>query len=51
MTVPMTYPEDKQNGHKDWPQAVRELVGSWQEFPQQEEPRNGQGKDKPREPL
>lgn len=44
--------DDGQNNkgcHADWPQAVRELPGSWQEFPQQEELRAGQGDDDLRE--
>jgi hypothetical protein len=47
-------PDDDQNHkgcHADWPQAVRELAGSWQEFPQQEELRAGQGEDIPRQSL
>lgn len=51
MTEPITHPEDEQNCHKDWPPAVRELAGSWTEFPLHEELRAGQGKDIPRGPL
>lgn len=54
MTEPTTYPDNEQNRqgcHADWPQAVHELAGGWQEFPQQEELRAGQIDDIPREPL
>ena len=54
MTEPTTYPDNEQNRkgcHTEWPQAVRELAGSWQKFPQKEELRAGQGKDMPRESL
>ncbi|GAB2936378.1 MULTISPECIES: hypothetical protein [Gammaproteobacteria] len=54
MTEPTTYPgneQDYKGYHADWPQTVRELAGCWQELPQQEELRAGQGKDIPRESL
>lgn len=41
----------RQHCHTDWPLAVREMAGSWQVFPEQEEIRAEQGKDTPREPL
>lgn len=47
-------PDDCQNNkgcHADWPQAVRELAGSWAEFPLQEVLFRGQDKDISREPL
>ncbi|MDX1536942.1 CopG family transcriptional regulator [Arsukibacterium sp.] len=31
-----------------WPQTVRDMAGSWQEFPQQEELRAGLGENCPR---
>lgn len=43
--------QDYKGYHADWPQTVRELAGCWQELPQQEELRAGQGKDIPRESL
>lgn len=54
MTEPTTYPDNEPNRkgcHADWPQAARELAGSWPEFPQQEVLRAGQDCDLPREPL
>ncbi len=41
----------RQHCHNDWPQAVREMAGTWQVFPQQDELRAEQGEDTPREPL
>lgn len=37
--------------HNSWPQTVRELAGSWNDFPQQEKLRAGQGENIPREPM
>lgn len=54
----MTEPYEYLNGreqcqcyHKDWPQTVLELIGSWDDIPQQEELPTGLGCDLPREPL
>lgn len=41
----------RQHCHNDWPQVVREMAGSWQAFPEQDELRMAQGEDIPREPL
>jgi hypothetical protein len=41
----------RQHCHNDWPPAVREMAGTWQVFPQQDELRAEQGQDTPREPL
>lgn len=41
--------KDRQGYHADWPQSVRELAGSWQKFPQQEELCAEQGENIPRE--
>ena len=52
MTEPTTYPgneQDYKGYHADWPQSVRELAGSWQKFPQQEELCAEQGENIPRE--
>lgn len=35
----------------EWPQAVRELAGTWTEFPEIEELRRSLGNDVPRESL
>ncbi|MAD75536.1 MAG: CopG family transcriptional regulator [Rheinheimera sp.] len=35
----------------NWPQVVRDMAGSWQEFPQQEELRAALGEDKLRDSL
>ena len=34
-----------------WPQTIRDMAGSWQGFPQQEQLRAGFGEDIPRELL
>lgn len=34
-----------------WPQAVRELAGTWTEFPEVDELRRASGEDVAREPL
>ena len=41
----------RQKSHTDWPLAVRELAGSWQVFPEQNELRGEQAEDLPRESL
>ena len=41
----------RQQSQTEWPLAVREMAGSWQVFPQQDELRAEQGQDTPREPL
>jgi len=35
----------------DWPAEVRELAGSWPDFPESEGLRRGSGRDVPREKL
>ena len=35
----------------EWPQAVKDLAGSWTEFPEADELRRGLGDDVPRESL
>lgn len=35
----------------EWPEAVRQLLGSWSDFPTAEEIREGTPPDLPREPL
>lgn len=35
----------------EWPEGVREMVGEWQDVPEQEEIRSSAGKDLPRESL
>lgn len=35
----------------EWPASVRELPGTWEDFPSSEELREGQPPDNPREPL
>lgn len=41
----------RQQSQTEWPLAVREMAGSWQVFPQQDELRGEQGEDIPRESL
>jgi len=36
---------------REWPAAVREMAGSWADFPEVEEIRRKAGKDVAREPL
>ena len=35
----------------EWPESVRDLAGSWNEFPEAEELRGGMGTDTPRESI
>ncbi len=35
----------------EWPEGVREMVGEWQDVPEQSDLRDSEGKDLPREPL
>lgn len=54
MTEPNNYSNGKkpcQRYHRDWPQAVLELAGSWDDITQQEELPTGLDCDLPREPL
>jgi len=41
----------REKTRSDWPAAVREAVGSWQDFPEAEELRANAGTDAPRESL
>lgn len=41
----------KEKTATEWPEVVREMVGQWQEVPEQEEIRKTEGKDLPRESL
>lgn len=41
----------KEKTATEWPEAVREMVGEWQDVPDQEEIRDSAGKDLPREEL
>lgn len=41
----------KEKTSTEWPEVVREMVGEWQDVPEQEEIRSSAGKDLPRESL
>ncbi len=41
----------KEKTATEWPEAVREMVGEWQEVSEQEEIRSTAGEDLPREEL
>lgn len=41
----------KEKTATEWPEAVREMVGEWQDIPEQEEIRTTMGDDSPREEL
>jgi len=41
----------KEKTATEWPEAVREMVGEWQDVSEQEELRTNNGKDLPREEL
>jgi hypothetical protein len=41
----------KEKTATEWPEAVREMVGEWQDVPEQEEIRQSNGEDMPREEL
>jgi hypothetical protein len=41
----------KEKTATEWPDVVREMVGEWQDVPEQEEIRISEGKDLPRESL
>lgn len=41
----------KEKTATEWPEVVREMVGQWQEVPEQEEIRKTEGQDLPRESL
>jgi hypothetical protein len=41
----------KEKTTTEWPEAVREMVGEWQDVPEQEEIRQSNTKDLPREEL
>ena len=41
----------KEKTATEWPDVVREMVGEWQDVPEQEKIRDTEGKDLPRETL
>jgi len=41
----------KEKTATEWPEAVREMIGEWQDVPDQEEIRDTAGEDLPREKL
>ncbi len=41
----------KERTRTEWPESIKAMAGSWQDFPEAEEIRAGMGQDVEREPL